>query len=139
MKGRESLATFVFLNRLLHLGIRHLRYLYQSDQTCRLRERTPNASNCFTPQVASFPFAYVKFFRNLGNCAATSYLLFDHFTERWLETLHKQPKFLHFFLLDWAEPELYDLVISTSRVPPDVAANLIVQAVRRDRGGKVAL
>jgi len=43
----------------------------------------------------------------------------------------------HFFLMDISDPELYDLVINTSRISPDVAANLIVQAVRRRRGGKV--
>jgi cytidylate kinase len=37
----------------------------------------------------------------------------------------------HFFLADSSDPGLYDLVINTSKIPPDVAANLIVQAVRQ--------
>lgn len=36
----------------------------------------------------------------------------------------------HFFLVDWADPELYDLVINTSKIAPKVAARLIISAVR---------
>ncbi len=36
----------------------------------------------------------------------------------------------HFFLVDWSDPELYDIVINTSRISPDVAARLIIQAAR---------
>jgi len=36
----------------------------------------------------------------------------------------------HFFLVDWADPELYDLVINTSKIAPKVAARLIIEAVR---------
>ena len=45
----------------------------------------------------------------------------------------------HFFLINISDPGFYDLVINTSRISPDMAANLIVQAVRWGRGGKVAL
>ena len=37
----------------------------------------------------------------------------------------------HFFLVDPSDPELYDIVINTSRILPDAAARLIVQAARR--------
>ena len=36
----------------------------------------------------------------------------------------------HFFLVDPSDPELYDIVINTSRISPDAAARLIVQAAR---------
>lgn len=37
----------------------------------------------------------------------------------------------HFFLVDVSNPELYDIVINTSSILPDVAARLIEQAVRQ--------
>jgi cytidylate kinase len=37
----------------------------------------------------------------------------------------------HFFLVDWSDPELYDLVINTSKISPDVAASLIVRTARQ--------
>ena len=36
----------------------------------------------------------------------------------------------HFFLSDWSDPQLYDLVINTTRIPSDVAARMIAQAAR---------
>jgi cytidylate kinase len=36
----------------------------------------------------------------------------------------------HFFLVDWSDPELYDLVISTNRIAQDLAVRLILQLVR---------
>jgi len=40
----------------------------------------------------------------------------------------------HFFLVDCSEPELYDIIINTSRISPDAAARLIEQAARQFRG-----
>jgi cytidylate kinase len=37
----------------------------------------------------------------------------------------------HFFLVDCSDPELYDIVINTSKISPDAAARLIVQAARQ--------
>ncbi len=54
----------------------------------------------------------------------------------------EQSKYVkHFFLMNVSDSGLYDLVINTSRISPDVAANLIVQAVRQRRGrnDKIAL
>lgn len=39
----------------------------------------------------------------------------------------------HFFLFDWSDPQLYDLVINTTRILPDVAARLILQATHHLR------
>ena len=39
----------------------------------------------------------------------------------------------HFFLSDWSDPEHYDLVINTTRIPADVAARLIILATRHLR------
>jgi cytidylate kinase len=36
----------------------------------------------------------------------------------------------HFFLVDSSNPELYDIIINTGRIPPDSAARLITQAIR---------
>ena len=40
----------------------------------------------------------------------------------------------HFFLSDWSDPQHYDLVINTTRIPPDVAARMIVRATHHLRG-----
>ena len=40
----------------------------------------------------------------------------------------------HFFLVDVSDPELYDIVINTSKITPDAAVRLIVQAERQIRG-----
>jgi len=37
----------------------------------------------------------------------------------------------HFFLADCNDPEIYDIVINTSRISPDAAARLIQQAARQ--------
>ncbi|MBD3181827.1 hypothetical protein GF312_06020, partial [Candidatus Poribacteria bacterium] len=37
----------------------------------------------------------------------------------------------HFFLMDIDDPDLYDLVINTTKISPDTAARLIVQAARQ--------
>lgn len=37
----------------------------------------------------------------------------------------------HFFFIDHSNPELYDIVINTSRISPDAAARLIGQAARQ--------
>jgi len=36
----------------------------------------------------------------------------------------------HFFLVDLTDPQLYDIVINTSKIPPDAASRMIVQMVR---------
>lgn len=36
----------------------------------------------------------------------------------------------HFFLADLSDPNLYDIVINTSRITPDAAARMIVQVAR---------
>jgi len=40
----------------------------------------------------------------------------------------------HFFLVDISDPEIYDIIINTSKISPDAAARLIVQAERQVRG-----
>ena len=40
----------------------------------------------------------------------------------------------HFFFVDSSAPELYDIVINTTRIQPDVAARLIEQTARRFSG-----
>jgi len=37
----------------------------------------------------------------------------------------------HFFLMDYSNQELYDIVINTTSISPDAAARLIVQALRQ--------
>ena len=37
----------------------------------------------------------------------------------------------HFFLVDSSDPELYDIVINTTKISSDAAARIIVQAVRQ--------
>ena len=44
----------------------------------------------------------------------------------------------HFFLMDNSDPELYDIVINTSKISPDTTARLILQAERQIRRKRTA-
>jgi len=45
----------------------------------------------------------------------------------------------HFFLSDWSDPQLYDFVINTTKIPPDVAARSILQATYHLRPARLCL